>query len=411
MNIGIYEEQDDGTAKLIEGPWVVSLINNTSQGDIIVDIVTGRQLYIEEVINANNEIVKCKSAQGVDILLEATDAELKRLQVLSLLSEGYVIKRYTLGYNGVQLQNGSVGSQYDSSGRLNLASNTTLRGLIAQAYEGTLTSVDGSVENITQSIYPWYVFDYVYCGGYDPIIQNSARVLADTRDDCLVLADTGYNALTEDEDIGYRATSVPWNTYNAMLYTQYRQINDIFTGKRFYVTPIYHAIERHLYVDDKYWIAEPVANVEKGAIEEEIKLSYRPRFPKLGDMIDVELNPTIVEPDGTYILTQLTTYKRLSIMKRAHVVKFIHYLKHRIPTLLKDILQRKATQFWRNEIYRRLNNFMAQFLENSSYDRYVAISKFELYVEFDEQLSEAIVLLKIWPIRAIEKITVRIVVY
>lgn len=411
MNIGLYEEQNDGTAKLIGGPWVVSLINNTSQGDIIVDIVTGRQLYIEEVINANSEIVKCKSAMGVDVLLNDSDAELKRLQVLSLLSEDYVIKRYTLGSNGVQLQNGSVGSQYDSSGRLNLASNTALRGMIAKAYEGTLTSTDGSIENITQAIYPWYVFDYVYCGGYDPIVQNSARLLADTRDDCLVLADTGYNALTEDEDLGYRQTSVPWNTYNAMLYTQYRQIQDSFTGKKFYVTPVYHAIERHLYVDDKYWIAEPVANNEKGAIEEKITLSYRPKFPKLGDMIDEELNPTIVEPDGTYFLTQLTTYKRLSIMKRAHVVKFIHFLKHQIPTLLKDILQRKATQYWKHEIYRRLNDFMIQFLENSSYDRYAAIKKFELAVEFDEQLSEAIVLLKIWPIRAIERITVRIVVY
>ena len=411
MNLGVYEKQPDGTSKLVGGPWVVSLINTTKEGSLIRDIVTGRELYIETVINKYSKTIACKSALGVDVLLNDTDAELKRLQVLALLSEGYIIKRNTIGSDGVNISDGSDGSQYDSSGRLNLPSNTILHGLIAQAYEGTLVSIDGSVENLQQSIYPWYVFDYVYCGGYDPVIQNSARKMADARDDCLVLGDTGYNAATADEDLGYRQTAVPWNTYNAALYTQYRKIDDLFTGKTFYITPVYHAIDRHLYCDDRYWISEPVANIEKGALQESVELSYKPNLTKLGDMIDEELNPTITEPEGTYLITQLTTYKRMSILKRQHAIKFIHYLKHSVPSLLKDVLQRKATQYWKDQCYTRLNNLMSQFIDTGSYDRYVALTKYDVQVAFDEQLSEAVVLLSIWMIRAIEKLTVRIVVY
>ena len=414
VNLALYEKQVDGSSKIVAGPWPVSLIPQTTTGDIIRDITTGQELYIENVINRNQELIRCKSALGIDQLLDINNLELsetKRLQVMSMLSEGYVIKTEVIGQDGISLENGTNGSQYDSSGRLNLASNTLFRGIIAQAYEGTLESVDGTIENIKQVVYPWYIFDYIYCGGYDPIIENSARSLADTRDDCLVLADTGYYSNNANTDIGYRQTSVPWNTYNAMLYSQYRKIDDIFTGKSFYITPVYHAIDRHLYCDARYWLAEPVANIEKGAVQDRIELAYKPSLTKIGDLIDVEINPTISEPDGTYFITQLTTWKRLSVMKRAHVVKFIHFLKHKIPTLCKDILQHKATRYWVNQIYSRINSFMFQFTDFGSFDKYVAITKYEVLVDFDEQASEAMVLLSIWPIRAIEKITVRIVVY
>jgi hypothetical protein len=417
MNLALYEEQIDGSLKLLEGPWIVSLIRTTPQGEIVRDIVTGDELYIETVINKYSRQLKCVSALGAAKLapsstdpIETARAEQLRLQLLTIFQEGTVLKTNNVGLGGVKLNDGSSGSQYDSQGRLNLQDNTILRGKVAQAYNGTLTSVDGTIENITQSIYPWFIFDYVYCGGYDSIILDAARQLVDFRDDCLLLADTGGIRLSADEDINARMLSVPWNTYNAALYTQYRKIFDTFTGKEFYITPVYHAIERHLYTDDKYWYAEPVAGIEKGAISEPITLAYRPNLTKLGDLTDVELNPVIVEPDGIYILTQLTTWKRLSVLKRMHVVKFIHFLKHQIPVLLKDLLQRKATQYWKSQASLRLNNFLNKYIESSQIDRYVALESFSVDVQFNTAESEIVAIVQIKPIRAIEKITVHIIV-
>ncbi len=411
MTIGIYEKFADGNISLVEGPWNVSLIEKTKDDIVIRDVVTGRDLYIESVINQESDLFSCKSGLGVDVLLNAPDAELKRLQIMTMINEGDILKLNIVGEEGIQFDGGSCGDQYDSFGRLTLTTNTVLRGLVAQAYNGTLTSVDGSIENITQSIYPWFIFNYVYAGGYDSVIQNAARELVDLRDDCLLLGDTGYNSVSPDEDLNYRRTVVAWNTYNAMLYVQYREIDDIETGHKVAMSPVYHAIDRHLYCDDKYWLAEPVANIEKGAIQEPIKLSYVPSWTKMGDLNDAELNVTILEPDGIYFINQFTTWKRLSILKRAHAIKFIHYLKQSIPKLLKDIIQRKATEYWLNQAHIRLNNHMNKFLDSGSYDRFVAITWFKIQLDFDNALSELNILLSLKLIRAIEKINVRLIAY
>jgi len=38
---------------------------------------------------------------------------------------------------------------------------------------------------------------------------------------------------------------------------------DPFTGEKIWMNPVYHALERHLYCDGAYFIAEPVAGIEK----------------------------------------------------------------------------------------------------------------------------------------------------
>jgi len=84
MTIGVYEKFADGNISLVEGPWNVSLIEKTKDDIVIRDVVTGRDLYIESVINQRSDLFSCKSGLGVNELLNAEDAELKRLQVLTI---------------------------------------------------------------------------------------------------------------------------------------------------------------------------------------------------------------------------------------------------------------------------------------------------------------------------------------
>ncbi len=151
-------------------------------------------------------------------------------------------------------------------------------------------------------------------------------------------------------------------------------------------------------------------DIEKGAISEPIDLVYKNNVTKLGDLIEHELNPVITEPDGTYILTQFSTWKRLSIMKRLHVVKFIHFLKQSIPPLLKDVLQRKATSYWISQANSRINGHMRQFLSSTTVDKYATIESYTAIVQFDDVRSEINVVLSIKPLRAIERINVNILV-
>jgi len=261
-----------------------------------------------------------------------------------------------------------------------------------------------------ECVYPWYEPDYIITGGYSATVQDGGRQLAEYRQDCICLADTGAYVTSYFSDLTARLDDVPWNTWTAALYVQYRKIFDPFTGEWIWMTPVYHALERHLYCDGAYFLAEPVAGIEKGAISEPITLAYKANHTERGDLQDAELNMVIVEPQGKYILTQLTTWKRLSVLKRLHVAKFVAYVRKVIPTLLKDILQRRATQYWIGQAQFRVSNFLSKFLE-SSVERYSVLKTFTVSVVFDETSSELNVYIDMTPIRAIEKINVFIIVH
>ncbi|MDD4081985.1 MAG: hypothetical protein PHD05_01225 [Sphaerochaetaceae bacterium] len=255
----------------------------------------------------------------------------------------------------------------------------------------------------------WYQPDYIITGGYPATVQTAGRYLAEYRQDCIHLADTGSFVTSYSSDLTARTDDVPWNNWTSALYVQYRKIFDNFTGEKIWMNPVYHAIERHLYCDGAYFLAEPVAGIEKGAISDSIELAYKANHTERGDLGDAELNSIIVEPDGKYILTQYTTWKRLSILRRLHVAKFVAYCRKIIPTLLKDILQRRATQYWINQAQFRVSNFLSKFLE-SNVERYSVLKNFNVSVNFDDVSSELNVIIKMTPIRAIEKINVYLIV-
>jgi hypothetical protein len=123
------------------------------------------------------------------------------------------------------------------------------------------------------------------------------------------------------------------------------------------------------------------------------------------------MNPVISEPDGIYLLTQFSCWKRLSIMKRLHAVKFIHFIKKEIPKLLKDILQRKATPYWLNQCNLRINGLMNQYLVSSSTDKYSTLKSYSCVNTFDDVRSEINSTLSITFLRAIERINVSIITY
>ena len=424
MDIGVYYMNDDGTTTLLEGPWTVSLTRRNALGSAIRDLTSGNSLYIEDIINDSSNFIGCVSAAGVDGLVaigvSETVATKRRLQVmLNLTVSGAVVDSSTgnIADGGVLFENGTDGTvntgrtlpMYNSSNNLE-SDRDYLNGQITLAYQGAMTSVDGSIEQVPECLYPWYQPDYVITGGYPAAVQNGGRALASYRQDCIHLGDTGALKTSYSADITARRDDVAWNDWTSALYVQYRKIFDPFTGEKIWITPVYHALERHLYCDGAYFLAEPVAGIEKGAISDPIELAYKSNHTERGDLMDVELNCVIVEPQGKYILTQFTTWKRLSVLKRLHVAKFIAYIRKVIPTLLKDILQRRATQYWIGQAQFRVSNFLSKFLE-SSVERYSVLKSYNVAVSFDDVRSELNVIIDVTPIRAIERINVFIIVH
>lgn len=417
LDVSLHLINNDGSETLMEGPWTVSLTPQTSKGDNIRDLDTGEFLFIENVINERSNLIKCKSSDGVRQLMEAADALQRRMQVLSLFSYERIVGSDLVGSGvGINFENGSIGEgQYDSYGNLNPSGE--LLGKVARAYAGTLGTDesdsdymdDDSVRQLREYVYPLVQPDYVVTGGFPDYVQNGGREIAALRQDCIHLADSGFNRTPED-DINARMIQYPWNDWTSAIYTQYREIFDTYTGTRIFVSPVYHAIRRHLEVDRDYFIAEPVANIQKGAIAEQAKLAYNANHERRGDLMDEELNFTIREPDGQYFLTQMTTWKQMSVLKQLHVAKFIAYLQRNIPPLLKDILERRATNYWIQQARTRVHSFMGDYVDDGGNDRFAILRSYDLNVGFDNRRSELNVYLGMIPIRSIQRINVYITV-
>lgn len=405
IDIYVYKNNENRTQTLLEGPWAVSLIRKTPNDEIIKDFNSGTTIYIEDVINNNSQYVRVLSGSQVENLLDINYGTQRRLQLITeMLNENPLVMN-NLTRGGINFSEGTNGTgMYNSSGFL--SPSDLLYGRVALAYSGGLTSVDGSIEVMPEVIFPLYLPDYVISGGYPPIVQLSAANLCNAREDCIHLADTGTNYNNHLLDLGARRTVCSWNMWTSALYTQFRQMRDIYTGSMFYMSPVYHALITHLNCDNKYFIGEPACNIEKGAINDEIKLSYNTNHTTRGDLQDKELNYTIVEADGVYFPTQFTTWKRYSALKRLHIAKFNAYLNRQIPKLLKDTIQRRATNYWLTQVQFRVDNFLSKFIEGAATDRYSCISSKSVSIDFDKTRSELNVYVTYTPILSIERINV-----
>ena len=406
MDIYVYKNNDDEISQtLLEGPWAVSLTRKTPNDEIIKDFISGTAIYIEDVINANSNYVRVVSGTDVEGLTDKLTGAQKRLQLMTEMLNESPLAMNNVTRGGINFSEGTNGTgMYNSTGIL--SPNDQLIGRVALAYNGGLASVDGSIEMMPEQIFPLYEPDYVVSGGFPAIIQLAAANLCNTREDCIHLGDTGTNYNNSNSDLNARRTVCAWNMWTSALYIQFRQIRDVYTGIQFFMSPVYHAIQAHLNCDNKYFLGEPACNIEKGAINDEIKLAYQTNHTTRGDLQDKELNYTITETDGVYFPTQLTTWKRFSALKRLHIAKFSAYLHRQIPKILKDVVQRKATAYWLAQAQFRVDNFLLKFMEGAATERYACINAKTVNIDFDKTRSELNVYVSFTPILSIERINV-----
>jgi len=73
---------------------------------------------------------------------------------------------------------------------------------------------------------------------------------------------------------------------------------------------------------------------------------------------------------------------------------------------MRDIVQRKATQYWLSQGQYRVNNFFLKYLDGAATDRYACVSFYTANIEFDKSRSELNVYITFAPILSIERINV-----
>jgi len=208
-------------------------------------------------------------------------------------------------------------------------------------------------EELRQVLYPKYTFDYLPTWCEDIDIINAGINLCDSTEMAFGLHSLpktyDSNFITSgfaNKDIDCRQSDIFKSTVNNMLYTSQGNNThvDIFTGEQYYMPASYYALMNHLKIDKEISITEPVANIEKGVIRNQSKnLQYSPSSLEIESLRNAQINSIIIENDGTYIIDQLTMFKKLSKLNNANVVKTIQALRKKLPSKLKPFLQKKAT--------------------------------------------------------------------
>lgn len=83
-------------------------------------------------------------------------------------------------------------------------------------------------------------------------------------------------------------------------------------------------------------------------------------------------------------------------------------MKKQLPPLLKDILQRKATNVWIGQLKSRVEGFMSKY-RGSPTERYNILDSYSTSVNYDKSAYEANVYINISFIGVIERINVFII--
>ncbi len=213
-------------------------------------------------------------------------------------------------------------------------------------------------------------------------------------------------------DIAARKERLYQSSYNSMLYSG--QMNKTHTtpkGAKMYMPFSYYAMCAHLNVDNKYSITEPVANIEKGLFEtDNLNLTYAPTSLEIETLRNIQINTAIVEPDGTYIIDQLTMYKKASKLSRGNIVKVLHRIRKDLPKVLKSLIQLKETKDIRDTAIRRAETELAKWKVTTENYTNGIFSEVSVKGTYDSSTYKLRLSVTVKPIGTIESIDIPIIV-
>ncbi len=323
----------------------------------------------------------------------------------------YEFERYAL-YNALitqefKLSAGSDGENLYINGQLNMngpgeAGKQNAKMLLLDFYNNNA--------EIKEVLYPKWDFDYVVDFSMDSTIQAAITNLNDYLETSFGIHAPGitYNYT---QDIDYRKYSLGISSYCNAIYSGEGNLKhyDDDLGRTIYMPSNYYAMLSHLYIDGTLGLAEPVANMNKGALKDApIKLSYEPTSSEIEMLRSKQINAIISEPDGIYFIDQLTMYKKSSILSRIHAIKPILKVKKDLRKILKDALQSKDGNTAKNRVSMMVNDYMKDWVYDARKNPRGAFEYFKVSSDFDENKLTIKVFLTVKPLRSVEKINVTI---
>jgi hypothetical protein len=222
------------------------------------------------------------------------------------------------------LKKGSDGTLISGDGTID---STVATQCLVDGYSGTLVSPHGPSGTLvseikdTEFIYYSLLFD----AGYPTNVKTCISSLAVDRMDCIAIMDNGDNQ-TCDDALDVRSEDHTYNNFYTSLYEPFNKVNDIFTGRDIWVSPMYHmayVLPRNDRVSE-VWFAAAGFDYVLDSIKE---LRYSPNQGQRDQMYLKQLNPFVKFREGIVPYGQLTSQSKPSAMQDINVVRLVLYCK------------------------------------------------------------------------------------
>ena len=362
----VLEQKPTSSPVVLENPYTVSFASETPDGDPVINPVSGRDIFIENVVNNDSYHVMVKVAPDFE----------EKLKTKAFIYGEALIKFFS--NNILQMKNGSDGTM----------SATNRKSLLIQAYNGTLNKAAALIQ---EGEYPFksYEVDYVVDYTADVDIQNAILDFVKRRGDCVAITAFPY-ATSGDQDYDFRVNQHNASLYFDFLYPgEFVKIYDPYTKKDIFLPNSFVAMDCHLYVDTYIDYTTPVAGVVNGAVRSNVKdLSYVPTKYEAEKLTDVQVNPLLKTPNGLFFYaTQLTAYKRASYLQRQYVVKTINRIKKDLWPKLYELLQRKATPTLLEEAHSIIDSYLSNLKVDKP--KYAVLTNYEINISFKDGILTA----------------------
>ncbi len=223
----------------------------------------------------------------------------------------------------VPLKKGIDGAIVNSNG---VVDPTACENLLISAYSGLLPSPSlegGYVDDIIDNEFIYY--SMIFDAGYPRNVKIAIGALAVSRGDCIAIMDNGDNP-TPAAALTKRQEENTFNNYHTALFEPFNKVNDIFTGRDIWVSPVFH-MSYILPRNDRLteiWFAAAGFDFVIDSIKE---LRYSPKEGNRDQFYMKQLNPLVKFREGIVPFGQLTTQSKPSAMQDINIVRLVLYAK------------------------------------------------------------------------------------
>ena len=341
---------------------------------------SGESLFIEDVINKYSNYIKCKAN--------------KQLCLDAIADYADFSEYFTTPEN---LENGNT-ALFNEAGIISATADL----MLTQAYTGTLTSYKNSDEEVFQVLdTDACYFSIVLDGGYPTgTIKNSIVTLAQTRQDCVALIDNGDN-ITFQDSITTRQDTNNFNSRYVSIYESYNKIDDPYTGRELWISPIYHVAAAVGYNDKVGEVWTAVAGFNRASIYSIKELRFNPLLSQRDQLYLNQINPIVKFSFGYTIFGQLTSQFKPTALQDLNIMREVLYIKRALEQYCKFyIFEQNDSVTW-NTIKIEITRFLKEVQNKRGLDYFdVAVGA----NEYDLKAKRIVCSVVLQPTRTVEQI-------